>query len=800
MFSHKHWGHFLAVSILGVAATVSTASAQLPFSVAKNISNNSDFSFTPQTAVDSSGDIFVVWEDDASSNNNILFSRSSDGGATFSAPKIISSSTRFPFDPRIAVDSHDGINVVWNDDGPGNLDILFARSTDGGATFSTPVNISHDSDSSSSPQIATDSASNIFVTWESDSGVLGILFSRSADGVAFSAPVMVSTNAGGSMAPQLAVDPAGNVNLVWEDDIASSSDISFSRSQDHGQTFSTPKSLSHNVGNSNSAQINVDVSGNVNVVWENNSSGNFDVFFTRSTDGGQTFSPLSNLSHSPGSASSAQIGTDPGGNLNVIWVDNTPPSSSTDIYFSRSANGGTSFSAPVNISNNSGFSTDPWLAVDPAGNANIVWQDTTPGNREIFFSRSTDAGATFSTPQNLSSDAGSSTVTEIVADKNGSLNVVWQDTTPGATQIFFSRYTNAIINHPPVANAGPDQNIQATNQNDVSVQLDGSKSSDPDNDTLTFVWTDESNNVIGTTAVVQLSLQAGTHTFTLTVTDPGKLSSSAVTHVTITAPVNHPPVANAGASQTLGCTGQNGTTVTLNGSASSDPDGDALTYLWKDLTGNTVGTTAIVQLTRPSGTYTFTLTVTDPGGLSSSASTQLTIQDTTAPGLSVSLSPNSLWPPNHKLVPISAMVSASDACSANPAVRLVSIVSNEPDEDTGDGDQPYDIQSINGGTVPFGTDVRSFQLRAERSGSGTGRIYTVTYSATDAAGNSTSASAVVVVGAQTVDPAPYKTNGGDHHGRDDDRGDREKKKDHDKDDKKNDHDNDKEHDRDRPHQ
>jgi len=790
MFSHKHWGHFLAVSILGVAATVTTASAQLPFSVAKNISNNSDFSFTPQTAVDSSGNIFVVWEDDASNNNNILFSRSSDGGATFSTPKVISNSTRFPFDPRIAVDSHDGINVVWNDDGPGNLDILFSRSTDGGTTFSTPVNISHDPDSSSSPQIATDSVGNIFVAWESDSGVVGILFSSSADGVTFSAPVMVSTNAGGSMAPQLAVDPAGNVNLVWEDDIASSSDISFSRSQDHGQTFSTPKSLSHNVGNSNSAQLSVDLSGNINVVWENDSPGNFDVFFTRSTDGGQTFSPLSNLSHSPGSASSAQLTTDLGGNINVIWVDNTPPSSSTDIYFTRSANGGTSFSAPMNISNNSGFSTDPWLAVDPAGNANIVWQDATPGNREIFFSHSTDSGATFSTPQNLSSNSGSSTVTEIVADKNGSLNAVWQDNTPGATQIFFSRYTNAAVNHPPVANAGPDQNIQATSQNDVSVQLDGSKSSDPDNDSLTFSWTDQSNNVIGTTAIVQLTLPAGTYTFTLTVTDPGKLSSSATTHVTITAPVNHPPVANAGASQTLGCTGQNGSVVTLNGSGSSDPDGDALTYVWKDAAGNVVGTTAIAQVTVGSGTRVFTLTVTDPGGLSSSAATQITIQDTTAPSLSVSLSPNSLQPPNHKLIPIAATVSASDACSANTSVRLVSITSNEPDNGTGDGDQPNDIQAIGGGPVPFGTDVRSFLLRAERAGGGSGRVYTVTYTATDAAGNSSSASAIVVVGAQTGDPSPVVSGTGTHGDRDHDghHDDRDKKKDHDKDkDKDHDH-------------
>jgi hypothetical protein len=196
-------------------------------------------------------------------------------------------------------------------------------------------------------------------------------------------------------------------------------------------------------------------------------------------------------------------------------------------------------------------------------------------------------------------------------------------------------------------------------------------------------------------------------------------------------------------------------------------------------------------LTLPAGTRTFTLTVTDPGGLSSSAATQVTIQDTTPPVLSVSLSPNSLEPPNHKLIPIAATVSASDACSANVAVSLVSIVSNEPDNGTGDGDQPNDIQAIGGGPVPFGTDVRSFLLRAERAGGGNGRIYTVTYSATDAAGNSTSSSAYVVVGATLPDPPPLAgTSGGDRGKRDHDDHDKDRDKDHGKDGKNKDHDKD----------
>ncbi|MBI1956722.1 MAG: hypothetical protein HYS38_10040 [Acidobacteria bacterium] len=216
---------------------------------------------------------------------------------------------------------------------------------------------------------------------------------------------------------------------------------------------------------------------------------------------------------------------------------------------------------------------------------------------------------------------------------------------------------------------------------------------------------------------------------------PGPALASAELYIT-----NRPPVANAGPDQTVECAGASGASVTLNGSGSSDPDGDTLSYVWKDGSGNVVGNAAIVTLIVPLGTRTFTLTVDDGKGGNASANVPVTVRDSTPPTLSVLLTPKVLWPPNHLLSPVTASIQLNDTCDASPSVKLVSITSNEPDNGLGDGDTPIDIDG-----AAFNTDDRSFSLRAERSAKGSGRAYTVTYRATDAAGNTADASAQVTV-------------------------------------------------------
>lgn len=214
--------------------------------------------------------------------------------------------------------------------------------------------------------------------------------------------------------------------------------------------------------------------------------------------------------------------------------------------------------------------------------------------------------------------------------------------------------------------------------------------------------------------------------------------------------VNQPPTADAGPDTVAECTSPAGALVHLDGSGSSDPDStagtndDIVSFEWFEDFGlptqTFLGAGETLDVVLPVGVHTITLEVTDSAGNKDTDVVVKTVVDTEPPDGALALTPNVLWPPNHKLVTIVATLTVSDECDPDPSVTLVSITSNEPDEGSGDGNFPNDIQDAD-----FGTDDRVFRLRAERSGNGSGRVYTVVYRVEDHHGNVTEVSAEVRV-------------------------------------------------------
>lgn len=140
--------------------------------------------------------------------------------------------------------------------------------------------------------------------------------------------------------------------------------------------------------------------------------------------------------------------------------------------------------------------------------------------------------------------------------------------------------------------------------------------------------------------------------------------------------------------------------------------------------------------TFPLGVTEVTCTATDLQDHASSGSFTVTVRDTTAPQVvTITASPESLWPPDHKMVPVTIEVIAIDAVDDAPVSNIVDVRSNQPLNGTGDGDTAPDWQI---------TGPLSLDLRSERAGSAD-RIYTITVETRDASGNSVETEVVVKV-------------------------------------------------------
>lgn len=205
------------------------------------------------------------------------------------------------------------------------------------------------------------------------------------------------------------------------------------------------------------------------------------------------------------------------------------------------------------------------------------------------------------------------------------------------------------------------------------------------------------------------------------------------------------PTVSAGPDVTVASTDQPGKFIT---GTATDPDGDLLAYKWFEgtapvspwLYAGADGSCPLDISAFSLGTHTLTLTAND-GVFEGQDTMVLTIVDTEPPTLAPEVDTSVLWPPNHQMVDVTIWAHVTDNGSG-PLSLAVTVSSNEPENGLGDGDTgpdwtPVTIDQVNG--------ALSLGLRAERGGSGSGRIYAITITATDAAGNSRQAQVFVTV-------------------------------------------------------
>jgi len=206
--------------------------------------------------------------------------------------------------------SQNNIYLTWWDNKTGNNEVFFAGSNDNGKSFDKPINVSNDKGSSADSQV-TASQNNVFVTWWDNKTGSWEVFSRaSADGGKTFGEAGMLKSVGTSPLKTLTAPPSSQISV---DTLVAASG-----------------------------------SNNEYVAWWDNKTGNLEVDFVKSTDGGKTFGDTINISNSPDSRSVGARIAAQGNNVYISWMEIKP--GEKDVMFRASNDNGGTFGNAVMVS------------------------------------------------------------------------------------------------------------------------------------------------------------------------------------------------------------------------------------------------------------------------------------------------------------------------------------------------------------------------------------------------------------------------------------------------------------------
>jgi hypothetical protein len=395
--------------------------------------------------------VFVYWSDHVPGRSDLRLAHSTDHGVTFRNWNL-SPGIQYPYGATVAADEKN-IYVGFPAIIRGMIDppptgLFLSRSNDRGESFYPPFDLSGRGAFGGIVMGIQDGI--LHVAWSE----LGIFFTKSTDfGESFSEPVRASSNprAWGTSAVALALD-GDQVYVEWASERPGLlfQEIYFARSKDGGKTFGAALNLSRStqfLGLSRDPQLALGDKGYLYAAWAQGLGTDprdplplpsLDIYFARSTDGGDTFDKRINLSNNPRATNTEPRMVAAGENIYIVWYDNN------GVLLARSTDGGETFSTPQKVSVNPGSGSNAEIAViekrkllDEGITDDVVYVIWGGGPR-VFFSASLDSGATWSEPENISHTRGFPSGPRLAAvGKN--VYVTWMDSEPGRWSPYFVR-------------------------------------------------------------------------------------------------------------------------------------------------------------------------------------------------------------------------------------------------------------------------------------------------------------------------------------------------------------------------
>jgi hypothetical protein len=388
LFYYQYPPSLLQYSI--VSESRDTNSLPVVFENATNLTNNPLDSVYGQVAA-WNNNVYVLWQDSMPAdyrNYDIFIKKSIDNGSTFGSPVNLSNNLGFSEHPQIAANGSN-VYAIWADDTSGNREVLFIRSGDNGSSFDTIKNLSNSTSDSFNQEIAI-FGDNVYVIWldQTEGDKAKILLKASDDGGAtFDGTVNISSNANDETFPKVAAYK-DSVYIAWnmaegERDKRDNEGLFFVSSLDGGSTFDNMTKLNPD-NDSGEAQLAA-FNDTVYVVSGGLHSVNVEgPIFTKSNDGGKSFSEPVMIDQNDTFTNPTNVEVGAYDERFSYVAAQVSVSGNEEIFLlEMTANNLTGL---FNLSNNAKISECPSIAM-AGNNIYVVWEDMTPGNHDILYAK-----------------------------------------------------------------------------------------------------------------------------------------------------------------------------------------------------------------------------------------------------------------------------------------------------------------------------------------------------------------------------------------------------------------------------
>jgi len=294
-----------------------------PILLAESTAIGGDLNTSFSVATDGFGDVYVAWGDVrfGYSNSEIYCRTSTDDGGNWGPEVRLTNAPGRSVSPSL-VALGTTVHVVWLDyRATPTGQVYYKRKASG--IWGQDTALTADSDTLSYPTIACDSSGRVFVAWWRARNRKGEMWFKRYNGASWEPGIRLSQdtllNGWSPYLPSLAVSGDGVINLFWN---SGNEEIYYKKSSDGGATWGPDVRLTYDLAESWWPSGATGPGGRVQVVWaDGRTNGMGDIFFKESTDGGQSWSPDSQLTTDSSESWCPTLAVDPSGGLHVVWMD-----------------------------------------------------------------------------------------------------------------------------------------------------------------------------------------------------------------------------------------------------------------------------------------------------------------------------------------------------------------------------------------------------------------------------------------------------------------------------------------------